>query len=74
MGAEQWYPSVKSSNIAEIQIPLPSLSEQKKIVELLDNIEQQVESLKKEYQSQLDNLEELKKSVLDKAFRWELGE
>jgi hypothetical protein len=33
-----------------------------------------VKALKSQYQSQLDNLEELKKSVLDKAFRWELGE
>jgi hypothetical protein len=31
-----------------------------------------VKELKFQYQSQLDNLEELKKSVLDKAFRWEL--
>jgi hypothetical protein len=33
-----------------------------------------VKELKSQYQSQLDNLEELKKSMSDKAFKWELGE
>ena len=54
-------------------IPVPPLSEQEKIVEHLDQVSKEVKELKSQYQSQLDNLEELKKSVLDKAFRWELG-
>lgn len=55
-------------------IPVPPLSEQEKIVEHLDQVSKEVKALKSQYQSQLDNLEELKKSVLDKAFRWEMGE
>lgn len=54
-------------------IPVPPLSEQEKIVEHLDQVSKEVKELKSKYQSQLDNLEELKKSVLDKAFKWELG-
>ena len=60
--------------ISTLNIPVPPLSEQEKIVEHLDQVSKEVKALKSQYQSQLDNLEELKKSVLDKAFRWELGE
>ena len=61
-------------DIRNFMIPVPPLSEQEKIVEHLDQVSKEVKALKSQYQSQLDNLEELKKSVLDKAFRWELGE
>ena len=60
--------------VKELKIPFLSVSEQEKIVEHLDQISKEVKELKSKYQSQLDNLEELKKSVLDKAFKWELGE
>ena len=62
------------SFVKDLQIPVPPLSEQEKIVEHLDQVSKEVKALKSQYQSQLDNLEELKKSVLDKAFRWELRE
>ena len=62
------------SFVKDLQIPVPPLSEQEKIVEHLDQVSKEVKALKSQYQSQLDNLEELKKSVLDKAFKWELGE
>jgi len=58
-------------DIRNFMIPVPPLSEQEKIVEHLDQVSKEVKALKSQYQSQLDNLEELKKSVLDKAFRWE---
>jgi len=67
---------VKNLNIDKvkvIEISIPPLSEQEKIVEHLDQVSKEVKALKSKYQSQLDNLEELKKSVLDKAFRWEMG-
>ncbi len=63
--------SLNQWKIVDIEIPLPPLSEQEKIVEHLDQVSKEVKALKTQYQSQLDNLEELKKSVLDKAFRWE---
>ncbi len=67
-------PNLHLENIKTVTIPVPPLSEQEKIVEHLDQVSQEVKELKLKYQSQLDNLEELKKSVLDKAFKWELVE
>ncbi len=66
------FDSINRNQIESIELPVPSISEQEKIVEHLDQISKEVKALKSQYQSQLDNLEELKKSVLDKAFRWEL--
>lgn len=68
------YPAISDKKLKEFCIPVLPLSEQEKIVEHLDQVSKEVKALKSQYQSQLDNLEELKKSVLDKAFRWELGE
>ena len=68
------FDSINRNQIESIELPVPPLSEQEKIVEHLDQVSKEVKALKSQYQSQLDNLEELKKSVLDKAFRWELGE
>lgn len=67
-------PNLHLENIKTVTIPVPPLSEQEKIVEHLDQVSKEVKALKSQYQSQLDNLEELKKSVLDKAFRWEMEE
>ena len=66
--------NISKKQILDVEIPVPPLSEQEKIVEHLDQVSKEVKALKSQYQSQLDNLEELKKSVLNKAFRWELGE
>jgi len=65
-------PKINKDQFKNIEIPVPPLSEQEKIVEHLDQVSKEVKALKSQYQSQLDNLEELKKSVLNKAFRWEL--
>ncbi len=51
---------------------LPSLAEQKRIVNDIDNIYIQTKKLQTHYQQKLNNLEELKKSILQKAFRGEL--
>jgi len=67
-------PQLTVPRFKEHSIPVPPLSEQEKIVVHLDQVSKEVKALKSQYQSQLDNLEELKKSVLDKAFRWEIGE
>ena len=65
-------PKLAISRLENIELPVPPLSEQEKIVKHLDQVSKEVKALKSQYQSQLDYLEELKKSVLDKAFRWEL--
>ena len=53
-------------------IPTPSLQEQKQIVKTLDNMNNHVQSIISSYNRELTNLEELKKSILEKAFKGEL--
>jgi type I restriction enzyme S subunit len=60
--------------LAKIEIPLPPLSEQKKIVDYLDDLREKVEKLKQLQQNQLEELNELKNSILEKALKGELTE
>ncbi|EAL4710908.1 restriction endonuclease subunit S [Campylobacter lari] len=53
-------------------IALPSLKEQEQIVSYLDEFSSNVKNLKQNYQIQIKNLQELKKSLLDKAFQGRL--
>ncbi len=66
------YPSCREKDILNFEIPLPPLEVQRRIVakieELFEKIDKAVE-LRKE---QLKDLEELKKSILEKAFSGEL--
>ena len=64
--------SLNQTNLKSIEIPLPPLSEQKKIVAELDTLREKVEKLKKYQEEQLKNLEELKKSILEKFLKGEL--
>lgn len=59
------YPSLKLSDIAQIQILLPPLEEQKKIVAYLDELNATISKLKSEYQSQLAMLDEMRNSSLE---------
>lgn len=54
------------------EIGVPSLSEQKKIITNLDALSQETKKLELLYQQKIANLDELKKSILDKAFSGEL--
>jgi type I restriction enzyme S subunit len=56
----------------EIPIPLPPLTEQKVIVQRLDALRAETQRLESIYRARLINLEELKKSILQKAFSGEL--
>lgn len=53
-------------------IALPPFKEQKKIASYLDELSSNVKNLKQNYQMQIKNLQELKKSLLDKAFQGRL--
>ena len=63
-------PNLSTKQILEIQIPLPPLEEQKKIVAYLDELNATISKLKSEYQSQLAMLDEMRNSSLDLAFWW----
>lgn len=59
-------------DLSGISIPIPSLQEQEQIVSHLDKVSEEIKQLKAKYQTQLDDIEKLRKSILDKAFKWEL--
>ncbi|HEA8164794.1 TPA: restriction endonuclease subunit S [Campylobacter coli] len=58
--------------IKSLQIPLPPLKEQEQIASHLDELSSHVKNLKQNYQAQIKDLQELKKSLLDKAFKGNL--
>ncbi len=53
-------------------IALPPLKEQKQIASHLDELSSHVKNLKQNYQAQIKDLQELKNSLLDKAFKGNL--
>lgn len=54
------------------KFPIPNISEQKFIVKKLDLLSEKTKKLEEIYRQKLANLEELKKSILKKAFAGEL--
>ena len=54
------------------KMPLPSIEEQQRIVEKLDAMRSQIDQLRQEYTAQLADIDELRQSVLQKAFAGEL--
>ena len=59
--------------LKEIDVTLPPISEQKLIIAKLDALSAETKKLEAVYQQKLDDLEELKKSILQKAFNGELA-
>lgn len=67
------YPAVTDSEVKGIYISFPkSLKEQNKIVQKLDALSLETKKLEAIYQQKITDLEELKKSILQKAFAGEL--
>lgn len=60
--------NLRNSDLESLQIPLPPLEEQKKIVAYLDEINATITKLKSDYQAQLTALDEMRNSSLDLAF------
>jgi len=66
-------PQINNYSFDEVYIPYPkSIKEQKVIVQKLDELLTETKKLETIYQQKINDLEELKKSVLQKAFRGEL--
>lgn len=63
---------INQTKLENIEIPLPSIAEQRKIVSYLDSLSKKTQELVNYQKSQLKDLEELKQSILDKAFKGEL--
>jgi type I restriction enzyme S subunit len=63
---------VTTTFIKSLKIPFPSLKDQLIIVQKLEALSAETKKLEAIYQHKLNDLEELKKSVLQKAFNGEL--
>ncbi|EDF9514604.1 restriction endonuclease subunit S [Campylobacter jejuni] len=66
------YKEVSKAKIKDFKIPLPPLKEQEQITKHLDFIFEKAKALKELYTKELKDYEELKQSLLDKAFKGEL--
>lgn len=60
------------TKIKSIEIIIPPLSIQQKVVHYLDEVSEKLESLKSAQTQKMESLKALKASILDKAFRGEL--
>ncbi|ECK8403560.1 restriction endonuclease subunit S [Campylobacter jejuni] len=65
-------PQLTIPKFKSLQIPLPPLKEQEQIAEHLDFVFEKAKALKELYTKELKGYEELKQSLLDKAFKGEL--
>lgn len=61
--------NLKFSDISSFFIPLPPIEEQKKIVDKLDIFNNKIQTIKQNYQNKITLLDNLKKSILNKAFK-----
>lgn len=67
-------PNVSQAKIKAIRIPVPPLTDQGRIVNELNALSKMRENLETKYQTELDNLEELRQSILEQAFEGKLTE
>ena len=65
-------PQLTVPMIKDYRIPVPNIEEQKKIIEKAEILKVQKENLEDVYLKKMERLEELKKSILKKAFTGEL--
>jgi len=65
-------PKLNQSMLNKIPIPFPSISEQESIISKLEVLSTETKKLEAIYQQKINDMEELKKSVLGKAFSGEL--
>ncbi|HFF9254239.1 TPA: restriction endonuclease subunit S [Campylobacter jejuni] len=63
---------INIDKLKKIQIPLPPLKEQEQIAKHLDFVFEKAKALKELYTKELKDYEELKQSLLNKAFKGEL--
>ncbi|HRB97382.1 MAG TPA: restriction endonuclease subunit S [Nitrosomonas sp.] len=64
--------NVSLKTMREFKVPIPPLKEQQTIVQKLDVLLTETKKLETIYQQKINDLEELKKSILQKAFSGEL--
>ncbi len=65
-------PQLTVPMIKDYKIPVPTIEEQKQLIEKAESLRAETQKLEAIYQQKLNDLEELKKSILAKAFKGEL--
>lgn len=65
---------VRKELLYEYPVPVPSLKQQQSIINQLDSLNIQTQKLETIYQEKIENLGDLKKSILQKAFAGEFTE
>jgi type I restriction enzyme S subunit len=65
-------PNLSNSQLSKLKVPLPVFEEQRKIADKIDTLSENVERIFGVYRQKSLKLEELKKSLLQKAFTGEL--
>lgn len=65
-------PSIRKDDLLNMKIDLPTIEEQQEIVNILDNLLAKYNKIKN-LEQQLEKIELLKKAILSKVFRGELG-
>ena len=66
-------PNLSINDLKNLPVPCPPLKEQQTIVRQLDALRAETQKLEAVYQKKIADLEELKKSILQKAFAGELN-
>jgi type I restriction enzyme S subunit len=72
LGTGTTFKELSGSKLTNVIIPIPSLKAQQIIVEKLDSLSEETKKIEAIYKQKIKDLEELKKSVLQKAFSGEL--
>jgi len=65
-------PNLSINDLKNMLIPIPSLNTQKSIVNQMDSLKAQTQKLETVYNKKISDLDELKKSILQDAFRGQL--
>ena len=66
-------PNLHLRDIKEVEIPLPSINEQKEIIHIIDFMSEKWSETQAAAEIVLDRIDTMKKSILASAFRGELG-
>ena len=66
------YKAISITNLKAFEIPLPSIEEQKLTVAKIEHISSLTKKTKQEIRLQINDLQKLKASILDSAFKGEL--
>lgn len=66
-------PVISNSSLKDLELAFPSdLDEQRKIVSELDDLKRQIDNIQTQYRAKLQDLDDLRQSLLQKAFAGEL--